>query len=71
MVRASLHGDAADAVLRLDVSFNAVPCAAEVQHALSALTAACRTCWREVNVLCADAAAAREYLTVRGWSPGR
>jgi hypothetical protein len=48
---------------RFEVALGAAPCAAELEHALAALSVACRLATREAAVLRADKAVARTYLT--------
>jgi len=54
---------------RFEVTFGSPPCAAEVAHALAALSVACRLCAKESKVLCLHDGVAQEYVCSRGWSP--
>jgi hypothetical protein len=57
-----------NAAVRLEVVLGPAPTPARIDHALSALSVAWRMCGREALALCGQRAA-KEYLSVRGWSP--
>jgi len=70
MARPVAKQDGAAAAIWFEVIFGSSPCPAEIAHALSALSVACRTCAREASALHLDDELARTYLSVRGRSSG-
>jgi hypothetical protein len=67
MARAAVERTSGEEAVRFEVVFDAAPSAAEIAHALSALSVACRGFAREAKAL-ADEAVAMRYLELRGWS---
>jgi len=67
MARAAAHISGAEAAPRFEVVFDSAPCASELRHALCALSAACRLCGQEAEVLQADERVAREYVAMWAW----
>jgi hypothetical protein len=67
MARATARTVGGATVYGWEVSLDRVAGAAEVQHALSALSVACRLSVREVEALKQDETTARSYLVLRGW----
>jgi hypothetical protein len=67
MARAAAHVRGAEGTPRFEVSFDSAPCPSELQHALRALSAACRLYGEEAQVLGAEEAIAREYVTRWAW----
>jgi hypothetical protein len=65
LARATAEERAGRTAVRFEVVFVSPPCAAEMAHALSALSVACRLCGREAKVLQQDEGAAEEYLALR------
>jgi len=63
MARAVVEERAAGVAARFEVLFSDTPCSAELAHAFSALSVACRISSREAAVLQHDETVAREYLT--------
>ena len=70
MARPAAEQDGAAAAIWFEVIFGSSPCPAEIAHALSSLSVACRTCAREASALHLDDELARTYLSVRGRSSG-
>lgn len=64
LVRGILAQSSGQLTCGLEAGFGTTPNAAEIDHALAALSVACRICGRGVNVLL-DEAVARQYLAVR------
>lgn len=67
MVRATAEEREDRTTARFEVVFASPPCAAELAHALSALSVACRFFGREAKVLQQDEVVASEYLALQGW----
>lgn len=67
MARAAVHDGDKRTAVRFEVILGGCPVAAEINHALSALSVACRLCGQEARAL-QDEAVAREYWTACGWS---
>lgn len=65
LARATAEEREGRTAVRFEVVFVSPPCAAEMAHALSALSVACRLCGREAKVLQQDEGAAEEYLALR------
>jgi hypothetical protein len=64
LVRGILAQSSGQLTCGLEAGFGTTPNAAEIDHALAALSVACRICGRGVNALL-DEAVARQYLAVR------
>ena len=67
MVRAAARAAEAGTVYGWEVVLDPEAGAPELQHALAALSVACRLSAREVPALEQDDGLARRYLTLRGW----
>ena len=67
MARAAAHISGAEVAPRFEVVFDSAPCVSELRHALCALSAACRLCGQEAEVLQADERVAREYVARWAW----
>jgi hypothetical protein len=67
MARATARTVGGATVYGWEVSLDRVAGAGEVQHALSALSVACRLSVREIQVFEQDESMARSYLVLRGW----
>jgi hypothetical protein len=67
MARATARTVGGATVYGWEVSLDRVAGAGEVQHALSALSVACRLSVREIQALEQDETTARSYLMLRGW----
>jgi hypothetical protein len=55
-------------MLQLQAPLGPAPGAGELDHALAALSIACRMCQREAALLLSDESIARRYLSLCGWS---
>ncbi len=69
MVRPVTEGKDHGSAVSLEISFARRPCAPELNHALAALSVACRMIGREARLLHHDEELAKEYLLTRGLSP--
>ncbi len=67
MARATARTAEGAIVYGWEISLDRVARAREVQHALAALSVACRLCAREIQLLGQDESLARKFLVVRGW----
>jgi hypothetical protein len=65
MVRAVVEDTGSATAARFEVLFGDTPCGAELAHAFSALSVACRIAGREAAILQRDEIIAREYLKTR------